>query len=43
VGGYDTRVEPPSPDEVLRAAKATFLGAALGLLLLLLAGRARRS
>jgi hypothetical protein len=39
-GGYDTRVDRPGPDEILRAGKAMLLGIGLGLLLLL-AGRRR--
>jgi hypothetical protein len=41
--GYDTRVQRPSPDEVRRAGKALALGALLGLVLLLLVRRSRRS
>jgi hypothetical protein len=40
-GGYDTRVQRPSPDEIRRAGKAVLLGVGLGLALLLLARRSR--
>jgi len=41
MGPYDTGVQPPSQDEVRRAGKALLLGLALGVVMLLLARRAR--
>jgi hypothetical protein len=43
MGGYDKRVERPTNDELRRAGRALLLGALLGIVLLLLARRSRRT
>jgi hypothetical protein len=42
LGGYDTRVQAPTEEEVRRTARALVLGVLLGVLLLLLARKTRR-